>query len=37
MIGERFVDREIDVETVERALRLVNFEIKQAAVFRPDV
>jgi hypothetical protein len=34
-IVERFGDGSLDIETVERALSLVNFEIKQAALFAP--
>jgi hypothetical protein len=34
-IVERFGDRSLDIETVERALSLVNFEIKQAALSAP--
>ena len=34
-VVERFGDRSLDIETVERALSLVNFEIKQAALFAP--
>jgi len=33
MIVEKFDGRPLDWETVERALSLVNFEVKQAAVF----
>jgi hypothetical protein len=35
LIVRDFGDRALDWETVERALSLVNFEIKQAAVFAP--
>jgi hypothetical protein len=35
MIVREFGDRALDWETVERATTLVNFEIKQAAVFAP--
>jgi hypothetical protein len=34
-IVERFGDRALSWETVEHALSLVNFEIKQAALFAP--
>lgn len=37
MIVREFGDRTLDWETVERALALVNFEIKQTAVFAPRV
>jgi hypothetical protein len=33
LIVDRFGDRTLDWETVERATSLVNFEVKQAAVF----
>jgi hypothetical protein len=35
MIVERFGDRRLTLETVEMALSLVGFEIKQAVVFAP--
>jgi hypothetical protein len=35
MMVDKFGDRQLDWETVERALKLVNFEVKQAAVFAP--
>ena len=35
MIVEKFGDRTLDWETVERALKIVNFEVKQAALFAP--
>ena len=35
MIVEKFGDRELDWETVDRALTLVGFEVKQAALFAP--
>jgi hypothetical protein len=35
MIVERFGDRPLDWQTVEQATALVNFEIKQAAMFAP--
>jgi hypothetical protein len=37
MIVREFGDRTLDWETVEQALSLVNFEIKQAALFVPPV
>jgi hypothetical protein len=37
LIVRDFGDRQIDWETVERALSLVGFEIKQAALFAPPV
>jgi hypothetical protein len=37
MMVERFGDRPLDWETVERALKIVNFEIKQLAVFAPPI
>jgi hypothetical protein len=33
IIVEKFGDRALSVETVEHALALVNFEVKQAAMF----
>jgi hypothetical protein len=35
MIVEKFGDRTLEWETVERALKIVNFEVKQAALFAP--
>ena len=35
MMVERFGDRPLDWETVERATALVNFEVKQMAMFAP--
>jgi hypothetical protein len=35
VIVERFGERTLDIETVERALSMVGFEIRQAAVFAP--
>jgi hypothetical protein len=35
MIIDRFGDRQLDWETVERALKVVNFKVKQAAMFAP--
>jgi hypothetical protein len=35
IIVEKFGDRALSVETIEHALSLVNFEIKQAAMFAP--
>jgi hypothetical protein len=35
MIVEKFGDRTLDWQTVEQATALVNFEIKQAAMFAP--
>jgi hypothetical protein len=37
MIVEKFGDRVLTWETVEQALSIVNFEVKQAAVFAPPV
>jgi len=37
MIVREFGDRQVDWETVDRALSLVGFEIKQAALFAPPV
>jgi hypothetical protein len=35
MMVERFADRPLDWETVEREPALVNFEVKQMAMFAP--
>jgi hypothetical protein len=35
MIVREFGDRELEWQTVEQATALVNFEVKQAAVFAP--